>query len=220
MKSSIHILIYAVLLGVVCAALLTGASEVLGPYRRANEAAERQRNIFDVLGIEYDSEASHEQLAKIFADNVREEKRGRLTVYKYAPDGDGQVKVIAVAIAGPGMWGQIKGFLALDADLRTIRGISFYQQEETPGLGGEIAAKCPQGGKPHKDEKDCPARFRHQFVGKPVRIGDEIGIRVRPFGRAEALNEVDAISGATTTGRKIEAMVNAVITQLIEEPKR
>ena len=215
MKRSLHILLYAALLGAICATLLTGASEVLGPYRRANEAAERQRNIVAVLGIEYDAKASREDLAKIYADNIRQATRGELTVYEYVSDGE--VKAVAVPIAGPGMWGRIEGFLALDADLKTIRGISFYQQEETPGLGGEIAAACPHGDRPHADEDKCPARFRHQFAGKPVRLGDEIGIRVRPFGQASADNEVDAISGATTTCRKVEAMVNSVLTQLAEE---
>ena len=70
------------------------------------------------------------------------------------------------------------------------------------------------------DEQKCPARFRHQFAGRPVRGPDgQLGIRVRPFGRAVALNEVDAISGATTTCRKVGAMVNSVITQLLEEPQ-
>ena len=219
MKNSLHILIYAAVLGAVCAAMLTAAAEVLGPYKRANEEAERYRNIFAVLGIEHDSKAPSEELAKIFADNIRQTKRGNLTVYEYAPGADGEVQAVVVGMAGPGMWGRIRGFLALDAEMKTIRGISFYQQEETPGLGGEIAAVCPQGGKGHADEQKCPARFRHQFAGKPVRIGDEIGIRVRPFGRAAALNEVDAISGATTTCRKVGDMVNSAIIQLLEEPQ-
>jgi Na+-transporting NADH:ubiquinone oxidoreductase subunit C len=30
------------------------------------------------------------------------------------------------------------GFLALEADLRTVQGLRFYQHAETPGLGGEV----------------------------------------------------------------------------------
>ena len=41
-------------------------------------------------------------------------------------------------IEGVGMWGTLYGFLALDRDGNTMRGLTFYDQKETPGLGGEI----------------------------------------------------------------------------------
>ncbi len=30
------------------------------------------------------------------------------------------------------------GFIALDKDLHTIKGFTFYEHGETPGLGGEV----------------------------------------------------------------------------------
>ena len=42
-------------------------------------------------------------------------------------------------IEGAGMWGQLAGFIALDRDGNTVRGLTFYDQKETPGLGGEIS---------------------------------------------------------------------------------
>ena len=41
-------------------------------------------------------------------------------------------------IEGVGMWGTLYGFLALDRDGNTVRGLTYYDQKETPGLGGEI----------------------------------------------------------------------------------
>ncbi len=37
------------------------------------------------------------------------------------------------------MWGMLAGFIALDRDGNTVRGLTFYEQKETPGLGGEIS---------------------------------------------------------------------------------
>ena len=42
-------------------------------------------------------------------------------------------------IEGMGMWGTVYGFLAMDRDGNTVRGLTFYEQKETPGLGGEIS---------------------------------------------------------------------------------
>ncbi|MDZ7669916.1 MAG: hypothetical protein U5Q16_11035 [Gammaproteobacteria bacterium] len=30
------------------------------------------------------------------------------------------------------------GYLALEGDLRTVAGLTFYEHKETPGLGGEV----------------------------------------------------------------------------------
>jgi hypothetical protein len=37
------------------------------------------------------------------------------------------------------MWGTVYGFLALDRDGNTVRGLTFYEQKETPGW----AARSP-----------------------------------------------------------------------------
>ncbi|MCX8113727.1 MAG: FMN-binding protein, partial [Burkholderiaceae bacterium] len=51
---------------------------------------------------------------------------------------DGRVDEIVIAVEGLGMWGTIYGFVALDRDANTVRGLTYYDQKETPGLGGEI----------------------------------------------------------------------------------
>jgi Na+-transporting NADH:ubiquinone oxidoreductase subunit C len=48
------------------------------------------------------------------------------------------VDQIVIAVEGLGMWGTIYGFLSLDRDTNTVRGLTYYDQKETPGLGGEI----------------------------------------------------------------------------------
>jgi len=52
---------------------------------------------------------------------------------------DGKDEQIVLPIEGMGMWGTIYGLLSMDVDGNTVRGLTFYEQKETPGLGGEIS---------------------------------------------------------------------------------
>ena len=51
---------------------------------------------------------------------------------------DGDLEIVVLPVRGLGLWGMLYGFVALDADLDTIRGLTFYEHKETPGLGGEV----------------------------------------------------------------------------------
>ncbi len=50
----------------------------------------------------------------------------------------GAIKSIILPVHGYGLWSTLYGFLSLDADGQTVQSISFYDQQETPGLGGEV----------------------------------------------------------------------------------
>lgn len=52
-------------------------------------------------------------------------------------EGD-EVKLIILPVHGYGLWSTMYGFLALESDGTTVYGINFYDQAETPGLGGEV----------------------------------------------------------------------------------
>ena len=199
MKDSLYTLLYAVLLGLTCATALTAVNEFTKARKQANAEAEEMRNVLGVLGVPFDSKAASEELVKIYKAKVKEKPLGDLTTYAYSsPEG---VEVVAFPFEGSGMWGSIKGFLAMNMDKETITGITFSQQQETPGLGGEIASQA----------------FRQRFVGKTIRdIAGKPGIRIRRGG-AKAPNEVDAITGATTTCDKVEAMLNDVVTLITQE---
>ena len=202
MKNNVYTLFYAGVLGTVCSLLLTAVASFTAPYREANAKAEKNRNILGVLQVQYPPGASSQELVKIFEDNVLLEQKGALTMYRYVPPKDsGNEQTVAVAFEGPGLWGPVKGFLALDKDMRTIRGITFYEQEETPGLGGEIAESW----------------FQDQFVGKSIvdQAGNP-GIIISS-SEGEAPNKVDAISGATMTCDKVQAMLNEAIKRIVEE---
>jgi len=209
MKDSLRTIIFAAVLGTVCAGLLTAASYVLEPYQTANAAAEKYRNIFGVLGVSYDQDANSTELLKLVksesnpdgivteTDDKAKAKIGGMKVFTYVHPQAG--KLYAVEFAGPGLWGPVEGLLCLRSDLKTIHNIAFYKHEETPGLGAEI-------------EGDD---FCGQFTDKTI-AGTEPGIRVRKPGAATGDNEVDGISGATLTCDKVEAMINAISKRIAD----
>lgn len=199
MKDSIHTFVYAAVMGTVFSLLLTGAGRFTAPYREANEKAEKVSNILRVLGISVDPAASADDLLTLFDEKVQAHESESLTIYMYRDD-DNALQAAAVPFHGPGLWGAIEGILSLEPDMKTIREISFYKQEETPGLGGEIGSSW----------------FQDQFKGKSIEDANgKAGMRVR--NGASGPNEVDAITGATMTCDKVEAMLNDMIAKVVRE---
>ncbi len=104
---------------------------------------------------------------------------------------DKQASMYVFPIRGYGLWSELKGFVALDADLRTIRGVTYYDHKETPGLGGEV---------------DNP-QWKAQWEGK-LLFGESNDVQIRLIKNADPANPhaVDALSGATITSRGVENM--------------
>jgi len=201
-KGSAYTLFYAAALGSICALLLTAAASFTAPYKEANAKAEEARNVLLALKVPLPENATSTEVVKTREENVQEKMRGDITTYVYAPASEGgKTLAVAMRFAGPGLWGPIKGFLALEPDMKTIRGITFYEQEETPGLGGEIVQPW----------------FRDQFVGKTI-VGEDgkPGIIIKVGGQV-ATNKVDGISGATLTCDKVQAMLTEAAKSIVEE---
>jgi Na+-transporting NADH:ubiquinone oxidoreductase subunit C len=95
---------------------------------------------FDAKG--YDQRKARNDLALSRAAPPNDAQVVRLpnvgTIYQVKA-ADGSVEQIVLPIEGMGMWGTMYGFLSLDRDGNTVRGLTFYEQKETPGLGGEIS---------------------------------------------------------------------------------
>ena len=89
-------------------------------------------NILAALKVPFEAGASAIELSEVYEANVKEETKGDMIFYAYSPaDRAGETLAVVVEFAGPGLWGPVKGFLALEPDMKTIRGLTFYQQEET-----------------------------------------------------------------------------------------
>ena len=46
-----------------------------------------------------------------------------------------QTKVVVVPIRGYGLWSTLYGFISISGDGKEVKGITFYEHAETPGLG-------------------------------------------------------------------------------------
>jgi len=202
MRAEIRIIGFATILAVVCALLLAGAETILKPYREANERAEEVKNYLEALGVPMAADASPEDLVNRFERDVEVQSLGGLDLYAYVPGGAGKPEAYAVPFSGAGLWGPVYGVLALEPDLETIRGVRFYKQEETPGLGGEIGS----------------AWFQQQFVHKRiVSPQGTYGFKIVKPGLSDAANEVDGITGATMTSERVGSMIDNVVKILGKE---
>jgi Na+-transporting NADH:ubiquinone oxidoreductase subunit C len=106
-----------------------------------------------------------------------------------------EIQSIILPVEGYGLWSTLYGFLALDADTRTVEGIIFYEHGETPGLGGEVdnpnwKAKWP-GRKAYDEEWDVALRVNKGAAGPPEED---------PY-------RVDGLSGATITSNGVTNLV-------------
>lgn len=104
---------------------------------------------------------------------------------------DDSVIAFILPVNGAGFWAPIRGVIGIERDQRTITGVYFYEQNETPGLGGEIVK----------------AFFRDQFIGK--RIADMgAPLTFKPVGSELTESSVHAITGATQTSNRVETILN------------
>lgn len=136
------------------------------------------------------------------AHGDKEQERVAMTRYREVAIGKENGKVVAyiLPVSGKGLWSTIKGFLALENDLDHVRGVTFYEHGETPGLGGECEnpAWCAQWqGKTILDDKG-------NLVAVAVKKG-----KVNPSVPDDKAHKVDGLSGATLTSNGITRFVKS-----------
>lgn len=131
-------------------------------------------------------------------------------VYFVKPEGGSGAPVGYVfPVRGYGLWSTLWGFMAVEADMQTVKGLTFYQHGETPGLGGEVDNKT----------------WKAQWVGKKIygeapssseSAGDEEASDLPPVelrvvkGVAtdpEKEHKIDGLSGATITSKGVSNLV-------------
>ena len=112
-----------------------------------------------------------------------------------AYDDQGGLSRIILPVHGYGLWSTMYGFLALEADANTVAGFGFYEQGETPGLGGEV---------------DNP-KWKAQWPGKTL-FGEDGEVQIQVVkngtgGTAGADYTIDGLAGATLTTNGVSHLV-------------
>ena len=216
--SNVYTIVYASVMVIIVAFLLAFVSSVLKPAQEANVENDTKGQILTSLNI--DIKADGFNVAKEF-ENVKDMlwngtelvpydgkflsaygsaiKAGELHVF--VAEVGGETKYV-LPVTGRGLWGGLWGYIALNADKKTVFGTYFYHTSETAGLGARIGERW----------------FQEQFNGKPLFAGDDtqnIALSVVKAGASKAETEVDGVTGATLTSDGVSAMVKDGLTAYI-----
>ena len=209
-NSNAYIIIYSVVMVVIVAVLLSVTSLSLQERQGENILNEKKQQIVKALG-EDPMTASY---ADVVAEAVMLDKNGNKIEGKNDTDifnalGDltasfeaGEFPIfkaangsVVIPVYGAGLWGPIWGYIALEANMNTVKGIVMDHSGETPGLGAEITTD----------------KVQSSFVGKTIFEGTEfVSVSMRKGG-ATNNHEVDAISGGTKTCDGVNAMLRTCI---------
>jgi Na+-transporting NADH:ubiquinone oxidoreductase subunit C len=114
----------------------------------------------------------------------------------YLVQKDNITDTIILPIHGKGLWSTMYAFLALAGDANTVKGLSFYEHGETPGLGGEVDNRL----------------WKKKWIGKKVfdenwRPALKLPKGVVDPSKPDAIHEVDGLAGATLTTRGVENLI-------------
>lgn len=221
MKGYRETFIFAFIVCIVCSVMLSSFYEGLRPRIEMNADVEVKRNILKAVCLKkpLPDNLKNQEYLQVYKDNIEETvidangnivsgkrpqdiKDGMKDLYPlYVYRENGKVISYAYPITGFGLWSILYGYLAIEPDGITIRGITFYKEAETPGLGAEI-------------EKDW---FQDNFKGKKIWSEKEHKVtpialvkgKVKDFYQDErAEHHVDGITAATLTGKGVTAMLD------------
>lgn len=121
-------------------------------------------------------------------DSAGIKRKPNETVVYMVKNAEGKIETVVLPIYGRGLWSMLYGFLALKGDLKTVANLTFYKQEETAGLGGEIANPAKMAKWSDKSAFDDGGKPAVHFKKGSVDPNSP-----------EAPYEVDGLSGATLT---------------------
>ncbi|MFV0554976.1 MAG: NADH:ubiquinone reductase (Na(+)-transporting) subunit C [Mangrovibacterium sp.] len=212
-NSNSYTFIYAAVMVIVVAAILSFAATNLKKAQQQNVKIEKMQNILASVNVAADAATAEDTYNKTVTNSYVVNAKGEqvageaFTVavaaeYKKAAADrllpvfecqiNGETKYI-LPMYGAGLWGPIWGYVSLNADANTIYGANFDHAGETPGLGAEIAT---------------PA-FQEQFKGKTIFDNNLLySIMVAKSNENyPAAHSVDAISGGTITSKGLETMI-------------
>ena len=156
-----------------------------------NQELFRQTAVLDSFGIVYDD---NDQAIELFSA-IEQVERGGVELFRTTVGGE---TVYSKRFEGPGLWGTIIGYIAVDERVERVIGLQILEDNETPGLGGRI------------NDDDWKA----QFAGESILNGiiSVAGVGAPDFTLGDG--EVNAITGATRTTESMQAIISSEIAIL------
>ena len=193
-NNNAYIIIYSVVLVLIVAFCLAFVYTSLKERQDANVALDIKKQVLASLDIrdfadDADAEAKYAAIVQK-TDTVDAERKSVI----YYCQLDGQPKYI-LYVKGMGLWGPIWGYIALNADKKTVYGAYFNHDSETAGLGAEI-----------KDSK----AWQDLFKGKTAVENGNVVLTVKKstdIKPEERNSAVDGVTGATLTSNGVDLML-------------
>ena len=119
-------------------------------------------------------------------------RRAHHAVIYLARNAAGQPDLLILPVYGLGYQSTLRGYLALDGNASDIVALTFYEQGETPGLGGRI------------EEPGWQALWQGK---QAFAANGALAISVGGSDHGGSVHQVDGISGATHTTLGVQALV-------------
>lgn len=145
---------------------------------------------FKRFGLDYNS-VNDLQALKQSAEYQRQPMRLSVFVRK---DENGKPKYYAIPVFGKGLWSTIRAYVSFETDMNTIHDITFYEHNETPGLGARI------------EEPWFMTQFKSKKIynesGTLVSV-DVVKGGINPTNEMHRKHAVDGIAGATITANGV-----------------
>jgi Na+-transporting NADH:ubiquinone oxidoreductase subunit C len=228
-QSNGYILAYTAGLTVVCALVLALVSSGLKEKQEENVQLDMKKNILatvmkleaganvkdiyskrvksyivDANGDVVKDMKPESQPASFVAEQYKEPVNNRkLPVYEIVSETDpNKSEYFVVPIYGYGLWNNISGYVALEGDLNTIKGVKFAHVGETPGLGARITDEEIQSRYAGKKLFDG-----QNIVAVLMQKGENGGGEASIAAFKDAPHTVDGMSGATITGKGVNNML-------------
>ncbi len=227
-RSNSYILIFVFVLTIVCGTLLSLAYESLKDKQAANVAFEKRKFILTTfMGQEAvdamqkeEVNAKYDELVKPVvlnangeetddaADQIDIAKQYKLPVSErllplYRIEGKEGIQFYVLPTFGFGLWDNIWGYVALESDMNTIKGVVFDHKGETPGLGARITTPEIQSRFVGKKIKDEAGNLVSVTMNKGENGGGEKSIQAFE----DKPHQVDGMSGSTLTGNGVNNML-------------
>ncbi len=227
-RSNSYIFTFIVALTMTCAVLLSLTYESLKDKQAANVAFEKRQFILTTfMGAEAVSTMKSEDVNKVYDEKVKSsvvDFSGKVLdmqpddielvkEYKkpleerllpvYTITGAEGLEYVVLPTYGFGLWDNIWGYVALEKDMNTVKGVVFDHKGETPGLGARITTDEIQSryvGKTIRDESG-------ELVSVTMMKGENGGGDKSIAAFEEQPHKVDGMSGATLTGNGINDML-------------
>jgi len=171
--------------------------------KRVHDEEEHQLHSHIFTALSMTPPTSPAEFTRLWNASVREKTDAKGRHYYVRVDTEGNPTAYALPFTSPGFWGPIEGIMGFDASGERIAGITFTKNQETPGLGARITEQW----------------FTDQFKGKPTSPPESGGDTLKFVDEAPSgAHEVQAITGATETSRRLGKYLNKFVPEAVNSP--